>query len=349
MPAKGRLPRNQRRVRRQHPVPRRQRPARLHARRGAPAGWALRLRSWLLHHRYTLTDSLRRLLSPPLPSVLSCLAIGIAFALPMMLHIALYNLRTLSEGQAAVAEVSVFLRADLGREQGLRLAQRIDSWPAVGRAQYRSPEQALAEFRAWSGFGDILDGLEENPLSALLLVSTADARPELLAVEALRLELEALPEAELVRVDLEWMRRLDRVLALAERLVILLAILLMGGAFLAVANSIRLMIAERHEEIAVIKLVGGTAAFVRRPFLYSGFWYGLGGGIAAWLLTAAGLLWLRGVVRELTQLYGSGFLLQGPAPADVALLFAGASLLGLAGSWLAVTRHLNAIEVAFEH
>ena len=214
--------------------------------------------------------------------------------------------------------------------------------------EYRSREQALEEFRAWSGFGDILDDLEENPLSAVLLVRPADARPDTLSLEALRLDLEALPEVELARAELEWVRRLQRALMLAERLVDLLAILLMGGALLAVANSIRLMIAGRHDEIVVIKLVGGTAAFVRRPFLYSGFWYGLGGGIIAWAVTAAGFLWLAGPVRELAQLYGSGFLLQGPTLGNAAFLLGGASLLGLAGSWLAVSRHLDAIEVDFQ-
>ncbi len=325
----------------------RRQPRPLHARRGAP-GRALRLRSWLLHHRHTLTSSFWELLSPPLPTLLSCLAIGIALALPMMLYIALNNLQTLGATRTDAAEVSVFLRQHLDEAEGRRLALRIADWPTVGGVEYRSEKQVLEEFRAWSGFGDVLDDLEENPLSALLLVRPADARPDTLTLEALRLELEALPEAELARAELEWVRRLQRALALAERLVALLAVLLMGGALLAVANSIRLMIAGRREEIAVIKLVGGTAAFVRRPFLYSGFWYGLGGGITAWLITVAGLLWIKGPVRELAQLYDSSFLLREPTLGDVALLFGGASLLGLAGSWLAVTRHLDAIEADFQ-
>lgn len=346
MPTRRNLPRNQRQLRRKRSFLRR-RTRLAHARRGA-SSWTLRLRSWFLHHRRSLAGSLQDLLTTPLPTLLSCLAIGIAFALPMMLYIALHNLQALGVEQVDVAEISVFLRRDLDEEQGHRLARRIQEWPTAGSVEYRSREQALEEFRAWSGFGDILDDLAENPLSAVLLVRPADARPDTLSLEALRLDLEALPEVELARAELEWVRRLQRALMLAERLVDLLAILLMGGALLAVANSIRLMIAGRHDEIVVTKMVGGTAAFVRRPFLYSGFWYGLGGGIIAWAVTAAGFLWLAGPVRELAQLYGSGFLLQGPTLGNAAFLLGGASLLGLAGSWLAVSRHLDAIEVDFQ-
>lgn len=264
MPTRRNLPRNQRQLRRERSFLRR-RTRLAHARRGA-SSWTLRLRSWFLHHRRSLAGSLQDLLATPLPTLLSCLAIGIAFALPMMLYIALHNLQALGVEQVDVAEISVFLRRDLDEEQGHRLARRIQEWPTAGSVEYRSREQALEEFRAWSGFGDILDDLEENPLSAVLLVRPADARPDTLSLEALRLDLEALPEVELARAELEWVRRLQRALMLAERLVDLLAILLMGGALLAVANSIRLMIAGRHDEIVVTKMVGAPPPLCAVPF-----------------------------------------------------------------------------------
>jgi len=174
MPTRRNLPRNQRQLRRERSFLRR-RTRFAHARRGA-SSWTLRLRSWFLHHRRSLAGSLQDLLATPLPTLLSCLAIGIAFALPMMLYIALHNLQALGVEQVDVAEISVFLRRDLDEEQGHRLARRIQEWPTAGSVEYRSREQALEEFRAWSGFGDILDDLEENPLSAVLLVRPADAR-----------------------------------------------------------------------------------------------------------------------------------------------------------------------------
>ena len=106
----------------------------------------------------------------------------------------------------------------------------------------------------------------------------------------------------------------------------------------------RSAIENRREEIVVIKLVGGTDAFVRRPFLYLGMLYGLLAGVLAWLLLAAGLAWLNGTVRDLAALYQSDFALSGMPWQDGLVLLGGAILLGLAGAWLAVGRHIREIE-----
>ncbi|NNF67109.1 MAG: hypothetical protein HKM98_06340 [Gammaproteobacteria bacterium] len=122
------------------------------------------------------------------------------------------------------------------------------------------------------------------------------------------------------------------------------AFMLALAVVLIVGNTIRLDIENRRAEIEVCKLVGGSDAFVRRPFLYGGLWYGLGGGILALLLTEISLLLLRGPVTKLAGLYGSGFSLKGLGFGGVLMLIVGSSLLGWAGSWVATTRHLRNIE-----
>jgi cell division transport system permease protein len=133
-------------------------------------------------------------------------------------------------------------------------------------------------------------------------------------------------------------------LALAGRLVDFATVLLGLAVAIVVGNTIRLEINNRSVEIEVTKLVGGTDAFVRRPFLYLGLCYGLAGAVAAWLVVAAGLLLLRSPVRELAALYGSSFTLRGLSLAESAVLVGGGALLGWVGAGLAAARHLRAIE-----
>ena len=96
--------------------------------------------------------------------------------------------------------------------------------------------------------------------------------------------------------------------------------------------------------IVVVKLVGGTDSFVRRPFLYTGFWYGFIGGLMSLVLVTAGLLAIAGPIHELVRLYRSDFEFQGLGAGTGLLLLWFSSILGLAGAWFAVSRHLDDIQ-----
>jgi cell division transport system permease protein len=141
-----------------------------------------------------------------------------------------------------------------------------------------------------------------------------------------------------------WVKRLYQFMELGQRLVWALATLLGLAVLLIIGNTIRLSIESRRDEILVVKLVGGTDAFVRRPFLYTGIWFGLGGGIIAWLLLSMGLYWLSGPVETLISLYGSDFVLQGLSLSDSLMLIFDGVILGWLGAWLAVSRHLTKIK-----
>src|SRR5690606_26885757 len=134
------------------------------------------------------------------------------------------------------------------------------------------------------------------------------------------------------------------ILAMVERFTGGLAVLLVLTLLLVMVNTIRLAIESRRNETLVIKLVGGTDAFIRRPFLYLGVLYGLLAGILAWLLLAGGLAWLNSTVREVAALYQSDFELAGMPLQDGLTLLGGAILLGLVGAWLAVGRHTREME-----
>ena len=116
------------------------------------------------------------------------------------------------------------------------------------------------------------------------------------------------------------------------------------AVLLIIGNTIRLDIQNRREEIEVSKLIGASNAFIRRPFLYTGLWYGLMGGILAWIITMISLVLMENPVRKLALLYESEFRLTGLGLGDTSLLLLISCSLGLAGSWIAVSRHLKEIE-----
>ncbi len=163
-------------------------------------------------------------------------------------------------------------------------------------------------------------------------------------VEAVAAAIRALPEADLVQLDTAWVMRLRAILALVGRMVDLASVLLAIAVAIVVGNTIRLEINSRAVEIEVVKLVGGTDGFIRRPFLYLGLWYGFLGALVAAVVVAAALLALAGPVSAVAGLYGSGFRLMGLPLRETAMLLLGGALLGWAGAWLATARHLRAIE-----
>ncbi|HEY0973619.1 MAG TPA: permease-like cell division protein FtsX [Solimonas sp.] len=287
--------------------------------------------------------SLGKLGRAPLAAALTAGVIGIALALPAGLHVLTRNLATVGYSWQDSLQISLFLKDSVTRERGAALARELDNEAAVGKAQYISREAALAEFRAESGFGDALDLLQENPLPSVIAV-TPDRHLQKPQVEALLERLQAQPEVELARLDQKWLERLYAILAIGERAVGIIALLLGLAVMVVIGNTIRLDIEARREEVEVMKLIGAPDSFIRRPFLYSGFWFGLFGGILAWLLVVFGTRLLAGPSAELAALYDSQFQLVGLSTRDGFSLIGAGVVLGWAGALLTVTRRLAAIE-----
>ena len=301
------------------------------------------LNGWLRHHRLSAADSLFRVLDKPLSSVLTWLVIGIALALPVGLNVALDNIGQLSDNWERPAQLSLFLADSVDGGQAAQLAENLAERDDIDVAVFISREEALKEFSTLSGFGDVLSSLNENPLPNLILVSPANGLAAA-NVNTLREGLQDLPEVSEAVLDMAWLQRLNSLMELGRRLVLAVGGLLVLGVVLILGNTIRLAIESRREEIIIVKLVGGSNAFVRRPFLYTGLWYGVGGGVIAGILVALSLWFLREPVASLAKLYQSAFQLDGLGVMAALNLVILGGLLGLAGSWLAVSRHLAAIE-----
>ena len=300
--------------------------------------------TWLERHAQTLVGSLGRLARQPIATILTIAVIGIALALPAALYLVVANARAVTAGLADTVQLSVYLRLPITAELARKVARAIEARDEVGQAELISPDEGLVEFRKLSGIGEALNALTDNPLPWLVRVQPAAQNDSAAAVEMLAAELRQLPEVELVEADTAWVRRLDAILDALRQVVVLAAAVLALGVLAIVGNTIRLDINSRRAEIEVTKLVGGSNAFVRRPFLYSGFWQGLAGGLLAVALIATGLAILEAPIARVAAAYGASFTLQGLATREWLAVIGGGATLGLLGAWLAAAYHLHRIE-----
>ena len=300
------------------------------------------LKRYFSLHVTNLLGALGRVLRQPVGTLLTVFVIAIALALPAGLRVLVNNADVLSEGWDGAADFTVYLHMELAEPEAKQLAEQITMRSDVAEVSFVSRSQALEDFRARSGFGEALEALDDNPLPHALVVRPAVA--ELADIEALGADLEALAETELVQIDTEWVARLQSILLLIARAVDIASVLLGLAVVLVIGNTIRLEINNRSDEIEVMKLVGGSDGFIRRPFLYLGFCYGLVGAVAAAALIGLALTLISAPVRALAALYASDYAVRGLTLVDTLSLLGGGAVLGWAGAWLAAARHLRQIE-----
>jgi cell division transport system permease protein len=300
--------------------------------------------AWLTRHAQTSIGSLGRLSQQKLATILTVLVIGIALALPACLHLLISNAQTATGNCNRAVDLTVFLKRPTSVEEAKRTADRIKQRRDVSSVDVISADEALKEFRRDSGFGTAIEALNENPLPHTLVVRPSEGFTTAASLDALAADLRAQPSVEVVQLDTAWVNRLNAILEAIRRGLALTAGLLALGVMVIVGNTIRLDIQNRRAEIEVTKLVGGSDAFVRRPFLYNGIWYGLGGALTAWIITVGVTGVLREPVGRIAGLYGSDFELGGLDLRASLILLGSGIVLGWLGSYVAATRHLRAIE-----
>lgn len=295
-------------------------------------------------HLQSLLGSLGRLARSPLASFLTLLVIALALALPTALRLFVTNAQAATGEFANAIDVSVYLKTDVPLAKAQQLAQAARERRDVAAVTLIPADKGLEEFRTYSGFGDALQALKENPLPHVLHVRPRATNASAAALEALRSYFAAWPEVDSVQVDAEWVMRFNAILEVLRRLLIIAAALLGLGVVAVIGNTIRLEIQGRRAEIEVTKLVGGSNSFVRRPFLYTGVLYGLGGALLAWGIVALIVAVLGDPVATLARLYGSRYALQGPSSQDIGILLGAGAVLGWLGAWVSAARHLSSIE-----
>lgn len=299
--------------------------------------------AWV-RHTQALLGSIGRLVHHPFATVLTLLVIGLALALPLALELFVTNARAATGDFSNAVDLSVYFKTDVPLVKAQQLAAAARQRAQVAEVTLIPADKALEEFRTYSGFGAALEALKDNPLPHVLHVrprSDASSPGEL---ESLRHYFSLWPEVDVVQIDSEWVMRFNAILEVLQRLLVITVALLGAGVLAVIGNTIRLEILNRRAEIEVTKLVGGSNAFVRRPFLYTGVLYGLGGAVLAWLIVEAAVAILGPSVATLAKLYGSRYSLQGPTGDDICRVLAIGLVLGWLGAWISAARHLRSIE-----
>ena len=298
-----------------------------------------RVAMWRRQHAWCVRDSLRQLARRPLGSALTVAVMGLALALPLAFYLLLTNLQHLATALGDSQSVSVFLKSGVATDSADRLAARLRGRADVAGITVRTPQQGLAELAAMQGFGDAIQSLPDNPLPFVLLVEPR-ASADRAQVEAMVAAVRALPDVDLVQDNGQWRARLDALVALGRRVMLLLAVLLGAAAVLVIGNTVRLDLRSRGDEIAVQRLIGASAAFVRRPYLYEGAWYGLAAGVVAIGLVLLLEAVLALPVRDLVASYAGRLHLGGLSWVTLGIALAIAIALGWLGALIASGRHL---------
>ena len=301
------------------------------------------LGNWGSLHVSTAVAAFRRLAQQPFASMMTILVIAVTLALPSAMHLLIKNAQSISASWDSALDFSVYLKTNTSINDARRLADLIRQRADVQQVTLISSDEALEEFRMQSGFGEALDHLTVNPLPHTIVVRPGNNHTEA-SMGLLNEELGNLPETDFVQVDTEWVRRFNAILDILQRAIAIGATLLGAAIIVVIGNTIRLDIQNRREEIEVTKLIGASNAFVRRPFLYSGLWYGLGGGLLALALVRYGLIALEAPVTRLAGLYNRPFTVLALGFTESLLIMGVGVALGLAGSWVAAARHMRRIE-----
>ncbi len=301
------------------------------------------VRIWAHRHASTCVAALGRLAQQPFANLMTILVIAVTLALPAAMHLVIKNARAISGNLENALDFSVYLTTGTSLAEAENLARIIGQRADVESVVFVSAEEALEEFKKHSGFGSALDHLEGNPLPHTLVVRPSGANTAQ-SMSLLNEELTNLPETDLVQVDTEWVQRFLAILDMLQRAIAMGGVLLGVAIIIIIGNTIRLDIQNRREEIEVTKLIGASNAFVRRPFLYTGLWYGLGGGLLALALVGYGLYALDEPITRLAGLYNSGFSALGLDLRESLTIVGVGVLLGLTGSWIAAARHMRRIE-----
>lgn len=303
-----------------------------------------KIAAWPVRHLQQAIGSLGDLWRTPVTSIMTVLVLGISLTLPATLHLFVKNANNVSSQWNSASQISLFLKLTTTEKEAQSLAHRIQLYPEVDKVIFVSAEDALSEFKKLSGFGEALDYLDENPLPATILVTPTQRASQSHAVADLLQKLKAEREVEQGKLDLEWLTRLEAMARLIEDVVLSVALLLCSSVVLIIGNTIRLAILHQKDAIAVMKLVGATDSFIQRPFMYSGLWYGVLGGLFASIAVALLARYLTIAMTELTDLYRSNFVLESLSFNESLLLIGIAVFLGLLGSYLSVRQHIRAIE-----
>ena len=292
---------------------------------------------WIVHHSRAFLYSFSELIRTPLASIMTIAVIGVAMALPAGFYFFIKNFQTLSKPWNAKPTISLYLKLNTPDVKIKQLMAELSHRVYISHVQYTPPDKGLRELKKSMALEDIGNILSSNPLPPVLtVIPTKNSSRDL---QQLLSNLKILPLVDIAQLNFAWVERLHHLTTLAQRVTATLAILLSVGVILIIGNTMRLTADHYRQEIMILKLVGATFAFIRRPLLYHGFFYGLFGGCLAWLLVSL-LLWeTASPATLLAATYNYHYVIYGLSLKTGVTIILISIALGFCGSWLTIYHH----------
>lgn len=302
------------------------------------------MKQWLNQHRQALNQVLSRMRRNLLATLMICCVIGVTLCLPGILYVIVDNLTRLAGTVQNEPQLSLFLKLDVSAESIAALDKQLKNHPDIKSYRFEGKDKAWQQLQINAGTAGVANSLEKNPLPDAYFVYPKAIDPD--TIDRLQQEMQQWPGVELAQADANWIKRLDAILKLGQKAILVLVALLGFALITIIGNTIRLQILTQREEIEVSKLIGATDRFIRRPFLYAGALYGLGGGLAAWLILAGVIQLFNFSVADISELYASNFSLKLPQASANITMVVSAVALGFAGSYIAVGRSLARLKLS---
>lgn len=294
---------------------------------------------YFVSHYQMLLKALQRSHASMLSTLMMFLVIGVTLILPSISFLVVQNLKSISETIQHESQISIFLKKDISIDAKNKIEKDLKSRIEINNYHYVRKEEAWPKLQKSMGFNESNNGLSENPLPDAFFVSPNTVNPNQIVI--LKSSLDRLEGVDQVVVDTGWVKKLNSVLHLANKAIFLASILLASMLIVVIGNTIRLQMTSHHEEIELSKLIGATNQFIRRPFLYSGFIYGLGGGLTAALSLKLIVIFLNQTVVEVEALYGAQFIIVDLTLVQYLSIVGSSILIAVAASFISINQSIK--------
>ncbi len=296
---------------------------------------------WQEQWRYALHGSLSDMWRQPLATLLTVMVIAISLTLPSVCYMVWKNVSQAADQWYPAPQLTVYLSKTLDDDAAENVIAQLKQQDGVDKVNYLSREEAMGEFRNWSGFGGALDMLEQNPLPAVAIITPKLNFQSSNTLQTLRERVAAVQGVDEVRMDDSWFARLAALTGLVGQIAVMIGILMIVAVFLVIGNSVRLSIFARRDTINVQKLIGATDGFILRPFLYGGALLGFSGALLSLILSEVLVRRLESVVAQVAAVFGTTFRISGLSWDESLLLLLIAAMIGWIAAWLATVQHLR--------
>ena len=297
------------------------------------------MKSWLTQHAQALKLVLNRFKTNKPSTLLICLAIGVTLALPSLLYAVLDSASGLANNVKSESKISVFLSLNHDDTAVKNITVALKNEAQINSFKFVSKNDALKNLQMADANKDLLNSLENNPLPDAFFIEPNQLDND--SIETLKSSLSHLYGVEEVIVDGAWLKRLNALLALGQKAMLIIAALLAFALVAVIGNTIRMQILTQLNEIELSHLIGATKSFIRRPFLYAGALYGLFGGLFALLITYVTILLFNRSLASLAAEYQANFALHLPSFSICLVICILALLLGIIAAYLAVSKSLS--------